>query len=149
MMVDPVDYNTQEIYFHANNKVEVVSCLGETLENTEGKMSVRVELFELLRDVDFFIKQVEACEKNRTQEIEKTEKGVVEEEVIKPVPKDDRPLSDTEYLKQTIFPLLDGALRLVDIERPDDPIAVIALYCLKNKHRIKKPEQPKPAVPAP
>lgn len=67
VMVDPVDYNTQEIYFHSGEEADVVSCLGEVLENTEGKMSVRVDLFELLRDVDFFIKQVELCEKNRTQ----------------------------------------------------------------------------------
>jgi hypothetical protein len=66
-MVDPVDYNTQEIYFHSSEQVDVISCLGESLVNTEGKMTVRVDLFELLKDVDYFIKMVEICEKNRVQ----------------------------------------------------------------------------------
>lgn len=63
-MVDPVDYNTLEVYFHSGQN-DVVSCLGEVITNTEGRMSVKVELFELLRDVDFFSKMVENCEKNR------------------------------------------------------------------------------------
>lgn len=60
MMVDPVDYNTQEIYFHIG-KIEVMSCLGQLLENTEGKMSYQVDLFELLKDVDYFIKALDVC----------------------------------------------------------------------------------------
>lgn len=65
-MVDPVDYNTLEIYFY-NGNCDVVSCLGEVIPNTEGRMSVKVELFELLKDIDFFSKMVEVCEKNRAQ----------------------------------------------------------------------------------
>ena len=41
--------------------------------------------------------------------------------------------SDADYLKRTIIPLLDGALRQVDLFRPDDPVGFVALYCLKNK----------------
>jgi hypothetical protein len=62
-MVDPVDYST----------------LGETLNNP--CMAVKVDLFELLKDVDFFSKAVENCEKNRAIEIDKIERGgVIEEE---------------------------------------------------------------------
>jgi len=38
------------------------------------------------------------------------------------------------------FPL--KALRICDLERPQDPIAFIALFCLKNKDRIKIPLPP-------
>jgi hypothetical protein len=75
MMVDPVDYNTQEIYFHSSEHVDVISCLGEPLINTEGKMTIRVDLFDLLKDIDYFTKMVEISEKNRTQLIDKIEKG--------------------------------------------------------------------------
>ncbi len=40
--------------------------------------------------------------------------------------------NDSEYLRKTILPLLHPALKLVDLERPIDPISFIALYCLKN-----------------
>jgi len=34
------------------------------------------------------------------------------------------------------------ALRICDLERPQDPIAFIALFCLKNKERLKIPLPP-------
>lgn len=34
------------------------------------------------------------------------------------------------------------ALKIVDIERPDDPISFIALYLLKNKEKVKIPPPP-------
>lgn len=56
---------------------------------------------------------------------------------------EEKELSDSEYLKANILPLLEGALRLVDVERPDDPISAIAFYCLKNQHWLVKPEEEK------
>ena len=35
------------------------------------------------------------------------------------------------------MPVLDGALRQVDLLRPQDPIGFIALYCLKYKERLE------------
>lgn len=34
------------------------------------------------------------------------------------------------------------ALKIVDIERPNDPISFIALYLLKNKEKVKLPALP-------
>ena len=34
------------------------------------------------------------------------------------------------------------ALKIVDIERPNDPISFIALYLLKNKDKVKIPPLP-------
>lgn len=86
--------------------------------------------------MEFFIKNVEIAEKSMLVEIDRIEKGEVkvEKEVVK------QELSDSEYLKRNIIPLLEGALRLVDIERPEDPISAIAFYCLKNQHWLVKPD---------
>jgi len=45
-------------------------------------------------------------------------------------------MSNTEYLKQNIVPLLEGAMKNVDVLRPQDPIEYIAYYCLKNHEKI-------------
>jgi len=37
---------------------------------------------------------------------------------------------------------LKKALKIVDIERPNDPISLIALYLLKNKEKVKIPPLP-------
>jgi hypothetical protein len=47
--------------------------------------------------------------------------------------------SPEDYLSRAIFPVLLPALEVLDIERPDDPISFLALYCLKNKHRVVLP----------
>lgn len=44
--------------------------------------------------------------------------------------------SDPEYLKKHIIPILEGAIKQVDLFRPEDPIGYIAYYCLKNRERI-------------
>lgn len=41
-------------------------------------------------------------------------------------------MDDSNYLKNTILPLLHPAFKIIDIQRPVDPISFIALYCLKN-----------------
>ena len=41
-------------------------------------------------------------------------------------------MNDQDYLRKTILPLLYPALKIIDIERPNDPISFIAQFCLKN-----------------
>lgn len=40
------------------------------------------------------------------------------------------------------MPVLYPALKLVDMERPNDPISFLAYYLLKHKNEIKLPEKP-------
>jgi len=40
-------------------------------------------------------------------------------------------LSNYEYLKKNLLPVLEGALKQVD------PLGFIALYCLKNRDRLE------------
>ena len=96
---------------------------------------VKVQLFEYLRDVDYFIKQVEALEGQRGAEITRIEKREGEEAEEVQAPQEQ--LSNYEYLKKNLLPVLEGALKQVDLFRPADPLGFIALYCLKNRDRLE------------
>lgn len=72
MVIDPVDYLTHEIYF-TSGEGKVFSCLNEEITDKRSFI-VRVQLFDYLRDVDYFIKQVEALEGQRGAEITRIEK---------------------------------------------------------------------------
>lgn len=135
LVIDPVDYLTHEIYFTSAADVRLYSCLNEEIADKRSFV-VRVQLFEYLRDVDYFVKQVEALEGQRGAEITRIEKreGEEVEEAQQPVQEQ---LSNYEYLKRNLLPVLEGALRQVDLLRPEDPLGFIALYCLKNRERLE------------
>ncbi len=97
---------------------------------------VKVPLFEYLRDVDYFTKQVEALEGHRGAEITRIEKKEGEE-AEEPQQAPQEQLTNYEYLKRNLLPVLEGALRQVDLLRPEDPLGFIALYCLKNRERLE------------
>lgn len=73
VVIDPVDYLTHEIYFTSSANARIYSCLNEEITDKRSFV-VRVHLFDYLRDVDYFIKQVEALEGQRGAEITKIEK---------------------------------------------------------------------------
>lgn len=79
MVVDNSDYLTHEIYFTNAEKVTVLNCTGEELTDQRSFVS-RVQLFDYLKDVDYFIKAVEALEGHRGAEINKIEKGEIQAE---------------------------------------------------------------------
>ncbi|KRW98922.1 hypothetical protein PPERSA_09447 [Pseudocohnilembus persalinus] len=156
LIVDPSDYYTQHIFFDDNITDDHESCADVrevlngniiTQKDALGKYTVKVDLIDVLKEPDFFMKQIDACEKIRQQEIENIEKGINQEfEQEQSIKKSDFEIlqeqTDSEYLKKTVIPLLHPALKLVDIERPVDPISFIALYCLKNQHRVRIPQPP-------
>ena len=45
-------------------------------------------------------------------------------------------VTNYQYLKKNLLPVLEGALKQVDLLRPEDPLAFIALYCLKNREKL-------------
>jgi hypothetical protein len=99
-----------------------------------------VRLFDYLKDVDYFIKQVEVLEQLRSSEINRIEKGEGQEEQPEEVEAgvgEGQRMSNHQYLKKHLLPVLEGALRQVDLLRPEDPLAFIALYCLKNRDKLE------------
>jgi hypothetical protein len=135
LVIDPVDYLTHEIYFTSAAEARVYSCLNEEITDRRSFV-VRVPLFEYLRDVDYFTKQVEALEGHRGAEITRIEKREGEE-AEEPQQAAQEQLTNYEYLKRNLLPVLEGALRQVDLLRPEDPLGFIALYCLKNRERLE------------
>jgi hypothetical protein len=55
LVIDPVDYLTHEIYFTSSENPWVYSCLGEEIKE-KSNFFLKVNLFDYLKDVDFFIK---------------------------------------------------------------------------------------------
>lgn len=43
------------------------------------KYLVHVDILDVIKDPDYFIKQIDLCEKSRNEEIERIEKGIPEE----------------------------------------------------------------------
>lgn len=93
--------------------------LGQKLSNRRAinKYLVKVEPIQVLRDGDYFMKQIELCEKARLEEIDRLEKGisVEQEESVELIDKKTQwqalqELPDSDYLRRTILPLLFPAL---------------------------------------
>jgi hypothetical protein len=74
VVIDPVDYLTHEIYFTNSDNTHIYSCLGEELADKRN-LAVKVNLFDYIKDVDYFIKTIELLETQRAQEINRIEKG--------------------------------------------------------------------------
>lgn len=51
-------------------------------------------------------------------------------------------MSDEEYLIRTVLPVLYQGMKLVDVERPAQPLEYLALYLLKNQDKVKMPPRP-------
>ena len=96
-----------------------------------------MNLFDYLKDVDFFTKAVEQMEQQRGSEIGRIERGgEVQEEGQEEQVQSEVKVTNYQYLKKNLLPVLEGALKQVDILRPEDPLAFIALYCLKNREKL-------------
>lgn len=77
------------------------------------KYLVHVDILDVIKDPDYFLKAIDACEKLRNEEIERIEKGIPDE-VAEVQKKSDWELleesNDPDYLRKTILPLLIPAL---------------------------------------
>lgn len=155
LLVDQSDYTTQHIFFDDNvgedssRIVDVRDVVtGEVLpfKRTANKYIFRVDPYKAIIETDYFLKALDLCEQTRTVEIERVEAG------LPPEPEDSEPeptewellqrAPTEEYLGRVILPLLLPALKVIDLERPGDPLSFIAHYCLKNKERIVLPSPP-------
>lgn len=91
--------------------------MGPPIEDTKSFIN-KVNLFDYLKDVDYFIKAVEQMEGRRGAEINRIEKGEKEVEDNAEEPGKEEKLTNYEYLKKKLLPILEGALRQVDLHRP-------------------------------
>lgn len=130
------------------NLVQVIDAVTNepiSRKKSMNKYLVHVDILDMIKDQDYFTKFIDQCEKLRNEEIDRIEKGIPDE-VAESVKKTDWELleesTDADYLRKTILPLLIPGLQLLELERPENPISFLALYCLKNKENVKLPIPP-------
>lgn len=119
--MDPNDQFTQHIFFddsaHEDDDciVDVRNVMTEEIvpwKKFINRSVIKADPNRAILEPDYFIKMIEFAEKNRTKEIERSEAGIVEEEVEekKAVVEDEwellQSLDDEEYLLRTILPVL-------------------------------------------
>ena len=156
LLIDQADHATQHIFFDDNADDED-DCIVDVRDvNTHevipwkrfmNRYVVKVEPFRAILEPDYFIKSIEKAEKSRRAEIERSEAGIAEEDDSKePEPQNEwealQTASDEEYLSKTVLAVLHEGMKQVEQQRPSAPVEYLAIYLLKNQHKIKLPEKP-------
>ena len=118
MLIDPYDYDTQQIFFDCDlhkhpNTIEVIDIANKKrldINYCLNKFIVNVDPKKAVTDPNYFISRIELCEYNRINEIKSI--GIKEiplhpmavdfnlDKEIKKIPSD-------KYIEMTIFPLLN------------------------------------------
>ena len=154
-LIDESDFGTQHIFFDdtintQSNEVDIRNLItGEPIayQSAIDKYIVRVETHKAILENDYFVKKIEECEMRRTKEITNIESGLAAQMELPVVEEEDdwkklKQLSASEYLNKTVLPVVYQGLREIDIERPQDPFRVFALFLLRNQGMVKFPERP-------
>lgn len=152
-IVDPSDLKTQHIIFDSPpiNELDCLNCIWDITSKTTlspgslNNLSVcSADLIQAIIDSDYFIKQVTKCleEKAKSTEAKLAEEAKAtqwrmdvqlsaEQEFLKSC-------SPSDYLKKTLFPHLIPGLNAIEKERPNDPLAFLALHLLEHKDSINE-----------
>ena len=118
-----------------------------------GRYAVKVEPHRAVLEPDYFIRLIEEAERSRGEEVRKRELGFREGDDAEtdccserdPESEWDRlqRLPDSQYLLRTVLPVLYQGMTVVDLQRPTAPLEFLALYLLKNQHKIELPPRGK------
>lgn len=153
LLIDQNDFSIQNIFFD-DMAVEGDTCnvdvrdlaTGEKIKEKKfrNKYLVRANIHDAILDDQWFIKQIEICERARDIEIEKLHEGILsseDEEDVQSVNEFEslKNLPNQEYLIKTVAPLLYQGMNLIASQRPQNPIEFLALYMLQNQHLVKIP----------
>lgn len=149
LLVDQSDYSTQHIFFD-DNADSADQCIVDVRDLVSGEVLpykkfmdmyvVKVHPHKAILESDYFVKQIEACEAKRDEEIRRMEAGIALEQYEQVNKKQEteteweklQKLPDAEYLMKTVLPVLYMGMRTVDLERPNAPLEYLSLYLLKN-----------------
>jgi hypothetical protein len=154
LLIDQTDYFTQHIFFDDNNDPDS-DCIVDVRDLISGeiiaykkainKYIVKVEPERAILERDYFLEMINVCEKRRSEEIDRIEQGLsTEDETLKEEEENEwenlQSAPSDEYLTRTVLPVLYQGMKLIDIERPQDPFASLAFYLLKHQDDVKIPE---------
>lgn len=106
---------------------------------------VKVHPTRAILEMDYFIKMIEEAELRRDEEILRIESALEDENgLIKAVASDTsmreetewekiQKLPDADYLMRTVMPVLYQGIRVINNERPAEPLQYLSLYLLKHQ----------------
>ncbi len=150
-LIDPYDLDTLQIFFDSQldlypekiDTIDVNTRKKLDLNYINDKFIVNVDPYKAICDPSYFIKKIEECINNRKTELIKN----IEKEIpIIPTTKDFdfenelNKLPSDIYLQMTVLPLLNNAISMCEMIRPQDPITFIATFMLNNKDYSRKIE---------
>lgn len=116
------------------------------------RFAVKVEPHRAILEGDYFIRLIERAEKARDEEIRKMELGFKSDDAETDCCSEKetetewdklQKMPDSQYLLRTVLPVLYQGMTVVDLQRPTAPLEFLALYLLKNQHKIELPPRSK------
>lgn len=114
-LVDQSDYNTLEIFFDAypTDRVDIRDIVsGQRIPHAEAvdHFVVPCDKIDVLKDLDYFLKAIEACEVRMEDRIKLIEQGGASATTNQKDERDEwqelQECKDSEYLRRTVYPLL-------------------------------------------
>jgi len=152
----PVDHdggfaetNIQHIFFDGHIGALDAGCVdirdvlhGEPLAFYDAKdiFLHRVNFFQAVTDLEYFVKAVDACEMKMSQAIVEARKvSDADAAKVERRPEDESP---KDYLYKMVIPALLPALEACQRDRPADPIEFIAFYMLRHPRGYAKTLKP-------
>lgn len=147
LVIDKEDYNVHHIFFddeiNDNNdccvdvwditdkkRVPVLEC--------HDKFLCEVDTIEAILNPDYFINAFNKCVKHREEDFKATNNGFNNNKLTYDFLKNCKP---SDYLENTVFPLLLPAFEIIEQQRPSDPLNFLAVYLMENKNNVFIPKK--------
>eukprot|EP00933_Yihiella_yeosuensis_P034811 TRINITY_DN2828_c0_g3_i1.p1 TRINITY_DN2828_c0_g3~~TRINITY_DN2828_c0_g3_i1.p1 ORF type:complete len:552 (+),score=122.51 TRINITY_DN2828_c0_g3_i1:138-1793(+) len=142
----------QHIFFDGNIRKGDAHCVdvrdvvsGDPIPFSEAEdvFCHRVDLFQAVTDIDYFLKATEACEMKMSQKILESRRSAGLSQAAELEEKRNSAAAASamppkEWLYRNIIPALLPALEACQRDRPEDPIEFIAFYMLRHSKQYSK-----------
>ncbi|CAK9000178.1 unnamed protein product [Durusdinium trenchii] len=152
LLIDRAETKVQHIFFDGNIEKEDANCVdvrdavkGEPipLEESSNIYLHRVDFFQAVTDIDYFVKATEACELKRSMKIveDRRSEGIaraLSDQERKQASEEAAAMTPKEWLYRNVIPALLPALEACQRDRPEDPIEFIAFYMLRHSKQYSK-----------
>jgi len=152
LLVDRAETKVQHIFFDGNIEKDDANCVdvrdavrGEPIPMQECSNIYihRVDFFQAVTDVDYFVKATEACELQMSKKIveDRHSEGIaraLSDQERKKSSDEAASMTPKEWLYRNIIPALLPALEACQRDRPEDPIEFIAFYMLRHSKQYSK-----------
>ena len=149
-LLDKSDFETLEIFFDDDvgekndNLIDIWDVYQKTripYKEAKDKFLHKVDTVQAILDQDYFIKALNNAISLREKDMVsyKENRNIILEEKLKKVNEMKEYLKNckgSEYLQKTVFPILEPAFKILEKEKPNNPIEFLSVYLLQNKNRI-------------